>query len=174
MSKTSMVLLVLLASLRTARAEELPSVAVTVSPVHLILPVAELTAELRLANRIGVAVILGAGSVRETLTDTRIRVYEGGASFRYYVTGSFRSGLQLGGEALYVFASTDETTTMTTVAAEGLGLSPFAGYKWTHRSGITLEGQVGATFIVIREKGGSMEEEKDIGPMLNLNFGYSF
>ena len=174
MSKTSIVLsTIFLASLRTAHAEELPRVAVTVSPVHLILPVAELTAEIRLSDRLGVAAILGAGSVRTELTDTRISVYEGGASFRYYVTGSVRSGLQLGGEALYVFASTDETSTMTTVAAEGLGLSPFAGYKWTHRSGITLEGQLGATFIVIREKGGSMEE-KDVGPMLNLNFGYSF
>jgi hypothetical protein len=62
---------------------------------------------------------------------------------------------------------------MTTVAAEGLGLSPFAGYKWTHRSGLTLEGQLGATFLVVRAKTAS-SETKDVGPMLNLNFGYSF
>lgn len=31
--------------------------------------------------------------------------------------------------------------------ARGLGLSSFVGYKWTHHSGFTFDGQVGAAWI---------------------------
>lgn len=157
-----------------ARAEpDLPRVSVTVSPLHLILPMGEVTAELRLADKLGVAVIAGAGGVRDRDTDQRIRVFEGGASARYYVTGSFRTGAQLGAEALYVYADAGAGA-MTTISAEGLGLSPFAGYKWTHRSGLTLEGQAGVTFLVARGTADPDTEKRAIGPLLNLQLGYGF
>lgn len=166
MSKLSLILV--LASSSVASAE---SVAITTSPLHLVLPMAEVTAEIRVADRVGVSVIAGAGSVRDQTTDEKISLFEGGASVRYYVTGSFRGGLQLGGEAVYVYASTD---TMD-VDAAGLGLSPFIGYKWTHRSGLTLEGQLGATFLTARaESATATASDRDIAPMLNLQVGYSF
>ncbi len=152
----------------SARAE---SVAITISPLHLVVPMAEVTAEVRVADRIGVSVIAGVGSFRDQDTDETISLLEGGGSVRYYVTGSFRGGLQLGAEAVYVHASADAMD----VAAAGLGLSPFVGYKWTHRSGLTLEGQLGATLMTARANSDTATvSDRDVSPMLNLQVGYSF
>jgi hypothetical protein len=155
-------------------ASDEPRVAITMSPVHLIIPMAEIAAEVRLADRVGVAAIAGIGSTREMTTNTRIALYEAGLSARYYVLGSFRSGVQLGAEAVYVHAATDSTS--VEVQAAGLGLSPYGGYKWTHSSGFTLEGQLGVTFIALRAKAstGEMSERRSVLPMLNLQVGYSF
>ncbi|MBP6845949.1 MAG: DUF3575 domain-containing protein [Kofleriaceae bacterium] len=151
-----------------------PRVAVTVSPLHLFVPMAEVTVEARVAPRLGVAVIGGVGAVRDAATDERIRLFEGGASARYYVLGSFRHGLQLGAEALYVHA--DATADATGVQAAGLGLSPFVGYKWTHRTGVTIDAQLGATYLAARAEAdtGATADTRDVAPMLNLNLGYSF
>lgn len=151
-----------------------PRVAVTVSPLHLFVPMAEITVEARVAPRIGVAVIGGIGAIRDQATDERIRLFEGGASARYYVLGSFRHGLQLGAEALYVHA--DATADATGVQAAGLGLSPFVGYKWTHRTGVTVDTQLGVTYLAARADAdtGATAETRDVAPMLNLNLGYSF
>ena len=150
-----------------------PRVSITVSPVHLALPVGEVTAEVRLHRTFGIAAIAAAGAVRVDGIDNRIAVYEGGLSARYYVTGSFRSGLQLGAEAIYLHANTTGDT--MAVRAEGLGLAPFAGYKWTGRSGLTLEGQLGVTYLVARaESETASDDDSRVGPMLNLNIGYSF
>jgi hypothetical protein len=157
----------------TAFAESDPRVAITISPVHFILPVGELTAEVRVAEKLGVAAVVGAGAVKVTGIEDRIAVWEGGVSARYYVTGSFRKGLQLGGEALYLHANTTGDT--MAVRAQGLGLSPFVGYKWTAASGLTLDGQAGITYVAVRaESETDSDEDSRIGPMLNLNIGYSF
>lgn len=161
------------ASLTQAATPELPSVAITISPVHLLVPMAELTTELRVGERIGVAAIAGIGTFHDQTTNQRISLYEAGASARYYLLGSFRSGLQIGAEAVYVHAKTDA---MVDVRAAGLAVSPFAGYKWTHSSGFTFEGQLGASYMAMRAKAqtGEMAERSAVGPMLNLNIGYSF
>ncbi len=183
MIKPVLVTFVALLATRTAAADDLapanpahdePSVALTMSPIHLVIAMAEFTAEFRVADKIGVAVIGGIGSMREQTTNERITLFEGGVSARYYVTGSFRSGIQLGAEAIYIKASTEASN--IEVKAAGLGVAPFVGYKWTHRSGFTLDGQLGATYMVTRAKAetGQMAEESAIGPMLNLNVGYSF
>lgn len=154
-----------------ARADSEPSIAITTSPLLLIVPLAEVTAEVRVADRVGVSLIAGVGSFRDRDTDEKISLLEGGASVRYYLTGSFRGGLQLGAEAVYVYASADSMD----IEAAGLGLSPFLGYKWTHRSGITLEGQLGATVMTARaESDTSTASDSAVGPMLNLQIGYSF
>jgi len=151
-----------------------PRVAVTASPLHLFVPMAEVTVEARLAPRLGVAAIAGVGAIRDTATDDRIRLFEAGASARYYVLGSFRHGLQLGAEALYVHA--DATTDATAVQAAGLGLAPFVGYKWTHRTGFTVDAQLGVTYLVARAASdtGATAATRDVAPLLNLNVGYSF
>lgn len=161
-------------SLSTPARPDAPSVAITTSPVHLLIPMAEIAAEIRVADKIGVAVIGGVGMVRDRLTNAKIGLYEGGASLRYYVTGSFRTGLQLGAETIYIHAST--TSQDVDINGAGLAVSPFAGYKWTHGSGLTLEGQLGASFMVVRAKAetGEMSERSDVGPMVNLQVGYSF
>jgi hypothetical protein len=159
-------------------AQDLPKVAITISPVHLILPVAELTAEVRVAPKFGVAGIIGVGSVPLLgLTDDnddRATVFELGASGRYYVLGSFRRGLQLGAEALYLHAKLDSTSAGT-VKGSGLALAPFVGYKYTHRSGFTFDGQLGVSFTAVRaESSSDAEDDSDVAPLLNLNIGWSF
>lgn len=150
-----------------------PSVAITVSPFLLLVPMAEVTAEFRLAPKVGVSVIGGFGMLRTNTSNEQIRLFEAGASARYYLTGSFRGGLQLGAEGVYVHAST--TRMDTAIKAAGLGLSPFVGYKWTHRAGFTLEGQLGATFMTARAKSSTTTvSDSAIGPMLNLQAGWSF
>ncbi len=169
MSKLLSIVVVLSSLASTARAE--PTIAITTSPLHLIVPMAEVTAEVRVADRVGISVIAGVGSFRDEPTDEKISLLEGGASVRYYVTGSFRGGLQLGAEAVYVYASADAMD----VEAAGLGLSPFFGYKWTHRSGLTLEGQLGATFLTARATSNTATaSDRAVSPMLNLQVGYSF
>jgi hypothetical protein len=151
-----------------------PRVALTVSPVHFVLPVGELTAELRVADKVGIAVIAGVGSVKIDTLEDRVAVFEAGVSARYYVTGSFRRGVQLGAEALYLHANTTGDS-MARVRAEGLGLAPFAGYKWTGTSGLTLEGQLGVTYLAVRGASDTDEDEDArVGAMVNLNIGYSF
>lgn len=152
-----------------------PTVALTVSPFHMFVPMAELTAEFKLAPKFGVSLIGGVGVLRDETTNDRITLLEGGASARYYVTGSFRTGIQLGAEAVYVHASTEMTT--LDVKARGLAVSPFAGYKWTHHSGLTLEGQFGVSFMAAKAESTTTTataSESRIGPMLNLNVGWSF
>jgi hypothetical protein len=157
-----------------APADDLPRVALTFSPIHLVVPMAELALELRLSPQLGVAVIGGVGANRVEITDELIMLYEAGISPRYYVLGSFRHGLQVGGEVLYVHAVADDYTGAD-IRAAGLGLSPYLGYKWTHRSGFTFEAQGGVSFIAIRGKGQASSTAKDdIGPLLNLQVGWSF
>jgi hypothetical protein len=149
-----------------------PSVAITVSPIHLLIPMAEVTAEVRLAPKLGLAMVGGVGRMRIATTNELIGLVEGGGSLRYYVTGSFRSGVQLGAEALYLHASTDDMT--VDVRARGLAISPFVGFKWTHRSGFTFDGQIGASYMATQAKSATQTAEKSkVGPMLNLNVGWS-
>ena len=100
----------------------------------------ECVTELRVADNVGVSVIGGVRTFHDEDTNQRISLFEGGASGRYYVTGSFRGGLQVAAEAVYVKAQPD--LEMTDIKAAGLGLSPFLGYTWTHSSGFTREGSV--------------------------------
>src|SRR5687768_4310361 len=66
----------------------------TMSPVHLALPVVELTGEFRLLDKLGVAAVAGAGN------SSGIFVGEAGAQIRYYLIGTFIHGMQVGGEIL--------------------------------------------------------------------------
>lgn len=151
-------------------AQSEPSVALTVSPLLLVIPMAEVTAEIRIAPKLGVALTGGIGAVRDPDLDDLIKLYEAGASVRYYATGSFRSGLQLGAEVMYVHATT--TADSVRILAEGLAVGPFVGYKWTHSSGFTFDGQLGVNYYTLRAD--TIMDESNIGPLLNLNVGWSF
>lgn len=149
-----------------------PTVAFTVSPFHMFVPMAELTTEFRLAPKLGVAAIAGIGAFRDQDTNDRVTLFEGGASIRYYALGSFRTGLQIGAEAIYLHASTTDMS--IDVRARGLGLSPFVGYKWTHHSGFTLEAQGGITYLAADAQSSTASANRSaVGPLLNLNVGWS-
>ena len=78
----------------------------TISPIHLFLPVVELTGEARVHDKVGVALIAGAGKYSDpNVTGISATVYEAGGQVRVYVIGDFRHGMQLGGELLYLHLS---------------------------------------------------------------------
>lgn len=147
-----------------------PRVALTMSPLHAVLGIAELSAEFRVSPQVGVAGIAGGGSLK--LDGTRVSVYEAGASGRYYALGNFRTGLVVGGELIFVGAS---AATEVKSVAKGLSAGAFVGGKWTARFGLTLEAQVGAQALVVEGKSSTVSNGTNtVGPLLNLNIGYSF
>jgi len=156
------------------------TVSLTLSTIHLLLPVLELTGELRLGTQGGVALIAGGGWITDTASDgTKVtfRVYELGSQLRYYVTGNFRRGMHVGAEILYlhVNGSLDNVTGV----AQGLELGPFFGWKTTSYAGFTFEVQGGVEIVtagnnVTDSSGSSTSSSINFIPLLNLNIGWSF
>ncbi|MDY0060386.1 MAG: hypothetical protein RBU45_11285 [Myxococcota bacterium] len=182
----------------TARAEE-PAAApapaddghflsLTLSPIHLAMPVLEVTAEYRVLPKLGVAGFLGAGQyTQETeiggtvVDEDTFLVLEVGAQVRYYVLGDFDHGMQLGAEVLYLHLSGDDLSS-STVSGSGAGVAvgPFLGYKIATRIGFTFDVQLGYQVILVsaeasNDQGQSATSDETSGsPLLNLNVGWSF
>lgn len=144
----------------------------TISPIHLLLPVVELTAEARVHDKVGVAVIAGAGKYSDPdVSGISATVFEAGGQVRFYVVGDFRHGMQLGGELLYLHLYDDRIA----ISGEGLAVGPFIGYKIMVDAGFTFDAQVGFEHISARADGsGSTANDKSFIPLLNLNVGWSF
>ena len=144
----------------------------TISPLHLVLPVVELTGEARAHDKIGVALIGGGGRYTDpNVAGISARVWEAGGQVRVYVIGDFRHGMQLGGELLYLHLDDPHLT----ATGEGLAIGPFVGYKIMTDVGFTFDAQVGFEYITARaQASGSTNNDKSIIPLLNLNVGWSF
>ncbi len=160
------------------------SLSLTISPLHLLFPLVEVTGEFRVGPRLGVAGIGGLGAITSTTSagdSVRLFATELGASVRYYVTGSFQGGVQVGAEAMYLYVKVDSSSTdvAVTAAADGLSIGPFLGYKWTGRSGFTFDAQGGLAYAATRANandGSSSATASDsrLYPLLNVNVGWSF
>jgi hypothetical protein len=153
----------------------------TFSPLHLTLPIVELTGEVRALDKLGVAAVVGAGKITEEATASAPKisanVWEVGLQARYYLLGDFRHGLQVGAEALYLHAS-DEIETIS-ASAQGLAVGPFVGYKYTADIGFTFDAQVGFQRIGVAGEAhngsdSAKSEDSSFIPLLNLNVGWSF
>jgi hypothetical protein len=157
---------------------------VTFSPIHLVFPIVEVTAEFAITPKIGVAGILGAGTVKlensRGETVERLRAWELGAHFNYYVIGTFDHGMQLGVEALYLKVSRPEgSSDQLSVSGAGLALGPYAGYKIIAGPGFTFEANLGVQYVAVRAEASNSTttataSEKRVIPLLNLNVGWSF
>jgi hypothetical protein len=150
----------------------------TISPIHLLLPVLELSGELRLGNQAGVALIAGGGRITQHYSGGSVtfRAIEVGGQLRYYVNGSFRRGLHLGVEVLYL--SVDGKIEGATGMASGLAMGPLVGWKTTTAAGFTFEVQGGVEVVTLGAEatdssGTSTDSEVDFIPLLNLNIGWS-
>lgn len=151
------------------------SVAVTFSPLHLAMPIIEVTGELRASDKLGVAAIVGGGSIDSG--GTTFKAWEAGGQVRYYLLGSFEHGMQLGAEVLYVGVSGDDIAgTKISGAGAGLAVGPFLGYKYTAGIGFTFDCQVGAEKVAIAAdtSNGAHDDQQSVIPLLNLNVGWSF
>jgi hypothetical protein len=149
------------------------SFSLTISPLHLISPILELTGEVRAADKVGVAVVAGAGKVSDTTNGVKVSAsaLEAGAQVRYYALGDFGSGMQLGAEVLYLHVS-DSNLSAT---GQGVAAGPFVGYKYTADAGFTFDGQLGFEYLGVKaSSAGSTASTKKFFPLLNLNVGWSF
>jgi hypothetical protein len=144
---------------------------ITLSPLHLVMPLVEVTGEFKLADRVGLAVIGGAGRVED------YPVWEAGAQGRFYALGSFRGGLELGAELLALGVSVEEGG--VTGTGVGLAMGPFVGGKYITDIGFTIDGQLGGSVVFASAQatdGTSTESQgsRTLTPLLNLNLGWSF
>jgi len=160
------------------------SVSLTFSPIHLILPILEVTAEVRVVDHLGIAALGGYGTVSaETTTSAssqRFDAYELGGQLIWYPSHEF-DGLEVGAEFLYVNVSADNID-QSTVSGVGVGwaLGPMVGYKLVTDGGFTFVAQGGLQHVQLSAQASdnsgassSAEDSKWI-PLLNLNIGWSF
>lgn len=159
----------------------------TFSPIHLLMPVVEITGEFKAHDQWSLALIGGGGSVTvkdEALGDPSFTVWEVGGQFRYYVVGDFDHGMQLGGEILYVNVDSGDIETSSgrvTGTGSGVSIAPFVGYKIATKIGFTFDAQLGIALMGLGASAeavdtGETAKAKDTrwGPLLNLNVGWSF
>lgn len=159
--------------------EEDRSVYISISPIHLIGPIVELTGEARLHRHIGVALIGGYGALKVDGVAERFKVWEVGGQFVGYPVGHFDHGMQVGLEVLYAGVSTNESSKVTVATATGLATGPFIGYKLATKVGFSFNVQGGVQYVFARadaSSGGATAsaEQRSIIPLLNLNVGWSF
>ena len=175
-------LLALLLTVSLGNAQETKKLSITNSPIHLSLSILELMAEYQVAPKIGAAGILGYGSITETDNwgdEVEIPILEIGGQLNYYLLGNFDKGMQVGLELLYINLSLPEDE-VATIIANGLGIGPYLGYKWTAVSGLTFDIQAGYEKFLAQVKakdsfGNEIEDSVQGGiPLINLNLGWSF
>ena len=157
------------------------NVSLTASPIHLLLPVLEVTGEIRAKDWLGVALIGGYGTipVETTYNSDTVNAYELGGQLSLYPLEPFES-LLFGFEVLWVKVDTDDyDNSSISASAAGVMMGPMVGYKYIADGGFTLFVQGGAEYITARaeasnDAGNATAEESDIIPLLNFNLGWSF
>jgi hypothetical protein len=167
MMRSFITVLTIIAFSVAARAEDQApqhKVSITISPFHLFNPVLQVTGELRLANKIGAAAILGGGLVSEE--DKSYGAWEVGGQFRYYLLGSFTHGLMLGADAGYLHVAGQLDFPMAYCV--GVRAGTFVGYKIATKIGFTLDVQIGPQYV--RESANNAEWQT----LANLKVGWSF
>ncbi len=147
-----------------ARPSKQHIVSITMSPLLLFLPVAEVSGEFRITEKMGASAIVGIGGPLGLL------MLEFGAQYRYYLIGSFDHGMELGAQTSVVL--------FPELNAVGFAVSPFVGYKIATNVGFTFEAQVGPSFTVVGATatltGVNAVANGSIGLLLNLSVGWSF
>jgi hypothetical protein len=149
-----------------------PSASLTFSPLHLALPLVEVTAEYNVARHTGIAVIGGVGKV--TSGNVTASAYEAGGQLNYYLLRNF-SGLHAGVEAMYMHL--DNVNIDSSVTAGGLSIGPYLGYKVAASFGLTLIAQLGVDFLAAKASSTMSTQtvhDRTVFPLLNLNLGWSF
>jgi len=180
--KSSALLLAFVIGLGVARAQPEKTFSLTISPIHLLLPAVELTGEYALTQKLGIAGIAGYGktTTENSLNENvDIPILELGGQLDYYAIGSFRHGMQVGAEVLWIKVSPPKDQGVT-LAGNGLAVGPLLGYKWAAGFGLTIFLQGGYEFLFAQAKaedpsGQEIDSSIDSGiPLVNANVGWSF
>jgi hypothetical protein len=159
----------------------------TVFPYQVVSPLArmgtvfpvELTGEIRVLDKVGLALIAGAGRHSENIPGFAEVVNLGldvGLDASYYLLGDFGKGLSVGWELYYwdlVITENDNQTGFSSASeSRGATTGGFLGFKYVWPIGFTVEGHVGWGHIWIT-KGNTFDEPTDT-PLLSLKVGWSF
>jgi hypothetical protein len=162
------VVMLLPASVVSVHAEEAVSphrASITISVFHLLNPELHVNGEVRLAPRISMAAMLGAGRITDEGTTSTI--WEAGGQFRYYLLGSFAHGMMVGADAGYVDVDTRiENPIAYLVGAHAGG---FLGYKFSTKPGFTAEAQIGPVYLW-----GESADTSEWQTLVNVKVGWSF
>lgn len=154
----------------------------TVAVSRLLRPVFEVKVERQLTNLVGAALLAGAGFRQGDQLDDIVALGAGG-QFLVYPLGSFGRGVQAGVQVRYAYESgraeaSDGRPLEGT--SHGVHAGPFVGTRWTTRSGVVAEVQVGYG-VSWRSKrasccGGLPLEDEDTyaEPAGTLNLGWAF
>lgn len=151
---------------------------VTISwlPLQALIPMASLSIEARLAEKISVTGHGGYGSVRVRVDGLeRRRIVQLGGNASYYLAGDFEhGGIHVGAAAQWTrVAGPGEVSTST--IRTGLLLGPLLGFKWVHTSGFTLDSQLGVGFLVAETSGAAPNDREQITALLgNVGVGFTF
>jgi hypothetical protein len=154
----------------------LPRYSLTFSPLYLAVPMGEVSAEMRVRDKLGVSALAGLGWVTFTSPPlkTHLIIYELGTQGRYYVLGNFRHGMVLGGEVAYIHLSSPFEDQVQ-LSSDALSLAPFVGYKYTMKVGFTVEAEVGYDFLLAR---GTLDSETNRATtsvvLFDVRIGWSF
>lgn len=167
-------------------------VSLTLSPIHLALPVLEATLEVRPTEHLGIAVVGGIGKAPPVVVGQtgaffdngeRYAVKEIGGQLLFYPLSKF-DGLVLGGEIQRVTVSGTTTVETQSVDVRGsaLALGPLIGGKWIHESGFTLFGHLGVQRLWLQGESTAQGQTVSLSdndtrkwwPLVNLNAGWSF
>ncbi|HEY5374229.1 MAG TPA: hypothetical protein VIK01_11120 [Polyangiaceae bacterium] len=160
----------------------------TFSPLHLILPMFQVTGEVKVTPHLGLSLIAGYGSI------TVEQPSSDGVSTDKFSAAALSVGGRLacysrkfdgfvgGVQTLYVHLDGTGTASSTAFAgaASGLAVGPFIGYKWTAQSGFTLLAHLGVQYLAVRSSandgnGQSASDNQDnISLLANLEIGWSF
>ena len=145
--------------------EDVPQyrMSITISPFHLFNPELHLTGELKLAPKMSVAAMLGAGMVTDE--GKSYIIWEAGGQFRYYLLGSFSHGLMLGAETGYIDVDDQMENPMAYYVGARAGV--FLGYKITTKIGFTAEAQYGP--LIVWENA----ENSELQTLINFKIGWS-
>jgi len=169
-----MLLLALLLSQPAAASEKTVDdfyASLTLSLPLLDVPLFEVTGEFKVADEVSVGIIGAYGN------PNGVSAFEVGAHGRYYLLGDFKAGMQLGAEVVYLRGSAAEGSVSGT--GSQLTAGPFIGGKWIADVGFTVDGQAGVQYITssVQAYDGQSSAETSasgVGPLLNLNLGWSF
>ncbi len=155
--------------------------------MHLLFPIVEVAGEIAVNEKVGVAGIVGIGSIplttkTTTITGTttetqRLSAWEVGGHVNYYVVGSFEHGMQLGLEVIYLNLAASSTSYRSAASAAGLAIGPYVGYKVITGVGFTFEANLGAQYLTASAASSDGTDTASATkwiPLLNLNVGWSF
>ena len=160
---------------------------ITISPLHLLFPIVQLTGEVRATPHFGISVIAGYGSLGvDTTTNgvadsVKVTAYEIGGRLIGYPLKKFKS-LQFGAQLMYLKVDTATPISSSNVSGTGAGIAfgPFAGYKLVTSGGFTFLAQLGVQYLSAQaeahETTGLSNSARDnrFLPLVNLDVGWSF